>query len=90
MTSVVVYSYGGFVDAFIGKPNPDCFPFSGMSIMVKDTSEQIQLDDKDLHDAFQYALIPGGMTELRQVRMERCPSSIIAWHLFFSPSVRLL
>jgi hypothetical protein len=58
-----------YVDFVIGKPSPDCFPFSGMSITLKGTCEQIQLGEKDLHDAFQYALIPGGMTELRQVRM---------------------
>jgi len=29
--------------------------------------EQIHLDEKDLHDAFQYALMPGGIPELREV-----------------------
>jgi len=56
-----------------GKPNPECFPFAGMSISLKGPAggegegEQIHLDEKDLHDAFQYALMPGGMPELREV-----------------------
>ncbi|KAK5657859.1 hypothetical protein OQA88_2407 [Cercophora sp. LCS_1] len=49
-----------------GKPSPNCFPFSGMSIKLKDADTEIQLSDKDLHDAFQYALMPGGLPELRQ------------------------
>ncbi|KAK4185852.1 pyridoxal phosphate-dependent transferase [Podospora australis] len=56
----------GMMNLIVGKPNPDCFPFSGMSINLKGVEEPIQLGDKDLQNAFQYALMPGGMPELRQ------------------------
>ncbi|KAI0124119.1 pyridoxal phosphate-dependent transferase [Xylariales sp. AK1849] len=56
----------GMISLIVGKPNPDCFPFSGVSIALKGTNEEIKLNETQLHDAFQYALLPGGITELRQ------------------------
>ncbi len=53
----------------VGKPNPDCFPFSGISITLKGTDEQIELNETELHDAFQYALLPGGIADLLKARM---------------------
>lgn len=51
-----------------GKPNPDCFPFSGISITLKGSNERIELTETELHDAFQYALLPGGIVDLVKVR----------------------
>jgi len=59
----------------VGKPNPDCFPFSGISITLKGTDEQIELNETELHDAFQYALLPGGIADLLKARMLH-PSSM--------------
>ncbi|KAH6649107.1 pyridoxal phosphate-dependent transferase [Truncatella angustata] len=56
----------GMISLIVGKPNPDCFPFSSISIGLKGTNEQLILNETDLHDAFQYALLPGGIPELRQ------------------------
>ena len=53
----------------VGKPNPDCFPFSGISISLKGTIEKIELNETELHDAFQYALLPGGIVDLIKARM---------------------
>ena len=61
-----------FIDAdlsVIGKPNPECFPFSGISIGLKGTNERIELNETELHDAFQYALLPGGITDLLKVSL---------------------
>jgi hypothetical protein len=55
---------------FLGKPNPDCFPFSGLSISLKGTDEKIELDALKLHDAFQYALQPGGVPDLKKARLK--------------------
>ncbi|KAK4155643.1 pyridoxal phosphate-dependent transferase [Chaetomidium leptoderma] len=59
----------GMISLIVGKPNPDCFPFSGLSIALKGTNEKIDLNEAELHDAFQYALLPGGVPGLRKARM---------------------
>ncbi|KAI1333955.1 pyridoxal phosphate-dependent transferase [Xylariaceae sp. FL0016] len=79
-----IESLPGMVSLVVGKPNPDCFPFSGISISLKGTEEQIHLDPTDLHDAFQYALIPGGIKELRQwfetlQHKVHSPGSMVTW-----------
>ena len=40
-----------------------------MAITLKDTNEQIVLKETELHDAFQYALLPGGIMDLVKVRL---------------------
>lgn len=56
-----------------GKPNPQCFPFSDMSISLKGTDDKIELDDQEMHDAFQYGLQPGGNPDLRKASQNACP-----------------
>lgn len=52
----------------IGKPNPETFPFSKITISLKGCDDdEIVLDGGELSDALQYGL-PGGNPELVQVR----------------------
>lgn len=51
-----------------GKPNPESFPFSEISISLKGPNRtKIVLDEHDLEDGLQYGL-PGGSPELVQVQ----------------------
>lgn len=55
-----------FVD--IGKPNPETFPFSRISIKLKGWDDEIVIDGSKLSDALQYGL-PGGNAELVEVQV---------------------
>ncbi|KAK3314240.1 pyridoxal phosphate-dependent transferase [Apodospora peruviana] len=56
----------GVISLIVGKPNPECFPFSGLSITLKGSDERLELSETDIRDAFQYALLPGGLPDLRK------------------------
>ncbi|PGH10866.1 hypothetical protein AJ79_05226 [Helicocarpus griseus UAMH5409] len=57
-------SLPGMISLVAGKPNPETFPFSKISISLKGSNENtIVLEEKTLRDALQYDL-PGGNAEL--------------------------
>ena len=65
------------ISLLAGKPNPECFPFSSITITLKESNEKIVLTQEEMDIAFQYAL-PGGVGGLIQVRMRLfvCPESL--------------